>query len=153
MRIMGSDGSLFEMSILGYQFPKLQTEEYDSNWLRIRIHVVHPQGEWSSIDPSLLTYEVDALATWFADIVRGRSVATEMAFTEPNLSFQLLDHGRNAKSLRIYFELESRPTWARSEIVPSEDLWVEFLLSEVNLGDAAEALRPDLAQYPQRAGR
>lgn len=150
--ILGSDGSLFEMRVVGYQFPELQTEWHDSNWLRIWIHVVHPKGEWSSIDASLLTNEVEALAKWFDAIAKGHKVEAVQDFVEPHLSFRLLDH-EGGQTLAIYFESASRPRWARSETVPAEDLFIEFPLSELDLTHTAEQLRLELARYPQRAER
>ncbi|MBI2832157.1 MAG: hypothetical protein HYX79_07870 [Chloroflexi bacterium] len=89
MHISGSDGSLFEMKVVGYEFPEIQTEEYDSNWLRIRTHIVHlARGEWNSIDASLLTWEVEELADWFDAIAKGHRVESVQSFTEPNLSFR-----------------------------------------------------------------
>lgn len=91
MRLVGADGSLFELSIAGYQFPEIETGEYDSNWLGIQIHVAHARGEWTSTQPILLTNEVAALADWFDAIARGDHVEAEQHFLEPNLSFRLLD--------------------------------------------------------------
>ena len=35
MKLANGDGQQFEMRILQYQFPHLETEDYDSNWLII----------------------------------------------------------------------------------------------------------------------
>jgi len=153
MMLSGSNGSVFELDVIGYQFPTLETEEYDSNWLRIGIHAIHPKGHWRSVDPSLLTYELEHLARWFDSIGRGEPVQPDERFTEPNLSFRLVEGGPEGKVLRVYFELESRPGWARAEKAPAEDLWVEFPLAEIDLSSAARDLRAALARFPQRAER
>ena len=49
------------MSLVGYQFPDLEDDEYDSNWLNVKIEVSNERGKWSAIDPALLTYEVEWL--------------------------------------------------------------------------------------------
>jgi len=150
MRISGSDGTIFEMSVVGYQYQGIQNEEYDSNWWRIWIHVVHPRGEWNSLDASLLTWGVKSLADWFDSIAKGDQVDVEHSFAEPNLSFRLLNREEHRKSLAIYFELESRPRWASSEHVPAEDLFIEFPLHELDLSQASAQLRRELARYPRR---
>jgi hypothetical protein len=48
-------GGRFELAILGYQFPAIVDDEWDSNWLNIRIHVQMEPGAWSATDPSLTT--------------------------------------------------------------------------------------------------
>ena len=153
MRLVGSDGSLFEISVVDYEYPEIQFEEYDSNWLLIRMHVVHPRGEWTSVDPSLLTYEVEALANRFDAIAKGDHVDVVQRFTEPNLSLRLLDQHLESRLLAVYFNLENPVPWARHTVALAEDLFVEFPLSEVDLARAAEELRHELAQYPQRAAR
>lgn len=153
MRLVGSDGSLFELSIAGYQFPEIETDEYDSNWLGITIHVAQSRGEWTSTQPVLLTNEVAALADWFDAVARGEDVEPAQTFIEPNLAFRLLDAGSKGRCLAVYFELESRPPWAESNAEPTQDLFVTFPLSELDLARAAEELRQELARYPQRAVR
>ena len=150
MLLKGNEGTEFELKVIGYQFPHLEKEEYDSDWLSIQLRVVHPRGIWTSIDPSLLTWEVSSLAEWLESISRGESVDEEESFLEPNLSFQLTGNG--TKKLRVYFELESRPKWASYDGSSMEDLWLEFELDPVQLNDAAASLREALQRYPVRVG-
>ena len=149
LRMTSEDGLLFELRIVGYQFPELETEEYDSNWLLTEVHVVHPRGEWTTIDPCLQTNEVEGLAAWFDAIAQGKQVNMGLDFIEPNLSFRLLPSGL----LRIYVEFESRPLWAKARTVPAEHLHVEFSLSRTDLEEASGALRRELQSYPERAKR
>ena len=51
MKLAGKDGQMFEMRIVGYQFPHLETVEYDPNWLIIAGAVIHPNGSWRFSDP------------------------------------------------------------------------------------------------------
>lgn len=69
MKLSGNNDTYFEMSVVGYQFPELANEDYDSNWLNMSISVSHPNGSWMAIDPSLLTYEL-----------RGKSLLTTHKF-------------------------------------------------------------------------
>lgn len=152
MKLESSTGMSFGLEIVGYQFPHLQTEEYDSNWLMIRIDVSHPKGDWTSTDPSLLTYEVARFAEWLEAIHIGESVQSVIGFIEPNLEFHLITTGDGeSKALRVCLQLEARPAWAKAGAVGECDLWVEFPLVEIDLEAASRQLREQLQQFPQRA--
>jgi hypothetical protein len=71
MRLTSSDGTNFNLTIVGYQFPHLAAEPYDSNWLKIQIDVDGAQGRWRTADPALLTYEVAELADWLVRVASG----------------------------------------------------------------------------------
>lgn len=138
------------MEVAGYQFPHLEHEEYDSDWLKINIRVRLPEGSWTSTDPSLLTWEVASLAQWLESIAEGVSAESEQSFLEPNLRFELMQS--EPKTLRVYFELESRPPWAPSDGAGMDDLFAEFAVNPDDLRDAASALREDLKRFPVRVG-
>jgi len=118
MKLKTLEGMAFELEIVGYQFPHMETEEYDSNWLMIRIDVSHPKGGWASTDPSLLTYEVADLAEWLEAVYNGESVDPEMVIIEPNLEFQLVvtENGENklaVASRQLREQLQQFPQRAR----------------------------------------
>ena len=136
------------MRVMGYQYPDLAHEQYDSDWLNIKIDVSIPQGSWTSTDPSLLTWELAGLANWLEAIAVSKSVDNEESFMEPNLRFQLISAGQ--KKLRIYFELESRPSWASTDGAGINDLWAEFEIDAEALRKAAASLREDLKHFPTR---
>ena len=149
MRLSGSDGTLFEMSVAGYQFPDVEDEEYDSNWLLISVHVVQSKGGWASTGPCLLTDELETIANWFDGMAQGSNVESEQHFIEPNLLFRLISQQPKERALAIHLVLDS---WVRSETAPRE-LVLLFPLSEIDPAQAAEELRGELVQYPQRAMR
>lgn len=80
MKLINKDQTSFKLNIQNYQFPKMETEEYDSNWLMIQIKVHHQKGEWQSVDPSLLTYEAKEIAEWLEKIAKKESVKKELKF-------------------------------------------------------------------------
>ena len=41
MIIKGKDNSSFEMKVMGYQYPELAHEQYDSDWLNIKMEKVN----------------------------------------------------------------------------------------------------------------
>jgi|EndMetStandDraft_9_1072997.scaffolds.fasta_scaffold78516_2 hypothetical protein len=152
MKLVSRDGQSFELQILGYEFPHLETAEYDSNWLVVAGEVGHSRGSWRFTHPCLLTYEAAGLATWMDAVADIGSCSDTCGFIEPNLEFRaLLNLERPV--LRVYFNLEARPSWASSPGAGLEDLWVEFPIEEIDLRSAAQQLRAELNQYPQRATR
>jgi len=150
VKLSENENTEFELEIAGYQFPDLESEPYDSDWLNITIRVKHPRGSWTTTDPSLLTEEVKDLIHWLEDIADGKNVNPDEYFTEPNLHFQLPDN--NANKLRVYFELECRPSWAKSTFKDDDELWVEFSVTPEILRNAAESLRSQLQKFPTRVG-
>ena len=151
MKLASSDGQTFEMRILGYQFPHLETELYDSNWLIIAGEVMHPKGSWQFIDPCLLTYEAERLASWIDSVVEGGPLPTTCGFIEPNLEFHAVG-GVHQPVFRVYFEAEARPKWApRKRARDGDELWVEFPLGALDLRLIARQWREELRSYPQRA--
>lgn len=149
MNLSAADGSTFTLRILGYQFPELDAEPYDSNWLNIKIHVRVPAGAWSATTACLLTYEISELADWLEAMQEGRPAEDFWDFTEPNLQFALVVAPGQQPRLRIAFALECRPPWARGWAFGTP-VWAEFPLAEVDLRRAANALRSQLQTYPQR---
>jgi hypothetical protein len=146
--LLGHAGQRLGLQVLGYEFPTNANNKYDANWLRINVRVVHREGTWESADPSLLTWELEALADWFERIADGAPVGWECSFTEPNLRFQLR-WTPGARKLRAYFELESRPPWARRDGL-FDDLFVDFDVDPVALRAAASDLRQQLRRFPER---
>jgi hypothetical protein len=84
MKLASSDGQTFEMRILGYQFPHLETELHDSNWLIIAGEVTHPKGSWQFKAPCLLTYEAERLASWIDLVAEGEQLPTSCSFLDAN---------------------------------------------------------------------
>ena len=150
MKLVRGDGQSIELRIAGYEFPEMETEAYDSNWLVVEGFVAHTRGAWRFRDACLLTYEVADLADWLESIARDETIPSECGFIEPVLEFRALVFD-GYPVLRIYFELESRPEWAASDGAGKGDLWLELPLGEIDLVCAATELRRQLASYPQRA--
>ena len=80
-----------KMSVEGYQFPALENEPWDADWLNIKIQVKHPKGNWKATDPCLLTFELKWLIEWFEKICEGEKADAQIYFTEPCLEFEVLE--------------------------------------------------------------
>ncbi|MBN1315991.1 MAG: hypothetical protein JXA42_11000 [Anaerolineales bacterium] len=146
MILKASTGISFSLEILRYQFPHIENCKYDSNWLMIRIDVSHPRGDWTSIDPSLLTFEVAGLTEWLDAIHHNEPAQPVIRFVEPNLEFHLVTTAAGKKALRVSFQLESLPPWATDS-----EVCIEFPLDEIDLTEASHHLRVQLQRFPMRA--
>jgi hypothetical protein len=151
MKFASKDGQFLELRILGYQFPHIETAEDDSNWLIVAGNVINSMGSWQFTQPCLLTYEAERLASWTDALMEANRFPTTCGFIEPNLEFRTLVN-MNRPMLRVYFELEARPSWA-SNAFGEEDTWVEFPIEELDLRSTARQWRAELSAYPQRALR
>ncbi len=149
MLLQGPDNTEFELKVVGYEFPGIKDTVYDSDWLKIAIRVKIPRGPWTSTNAYLLTWEVARLADWFCSIADRTPADSAMDFIEPNLRFELLPDAK-AQILRVYFELEARPPWARSTVAGLDDLWADLYASPGGVKNAAASLRADLQRFPPR---
>jgi hypothetical protein len=150
MHLAGPDGS-FDLTLLGYQFPELAAEPYDSNWLQVRAAVRHPRGSWTATDPCLLTYEAARLAEWLDAVAVGAAADAELSFLEPCLGFELREGSGGACVLRVYFQYEFRPPWAVG--LHDEAAVLDVSADADALRGAASALRAQLRAFPQRTER
>jgi hypothetical protein len=151
MLLAAENGPRFELTIVGYQFPAIVDDEWDSNWLNIRIHAQTERGGWSATDPSLSTVDVAHLADWLEAIAEGRVQEGDLNFVEPNLSFGLQSVSGDTVALRIWFELESRPPWSPSNAAGERDLWIDLDVRREEVQRAAADLRMQLQEFPPRA--
>jgi hypothetical protein len=149
MRLTSADGTNFNLTIAGYQYPHLAAEPYDSNWLDISVEIDGAQGRWRSTDPALLTYEVAELADWLETIASGSSQPA-CTFFEPCLAFQLIERSANQAIVAIALDYGFRPPWIAHH---EGGLTITFTLSDADLRAAAADLRAQLERYPQRAER
>jgi hypothetical protein len=151
MELRAANGSIFQLDIIGYQFPELHDEEWDSNWLRIQTSVSVPEGSWSVIEPTLLTYEVNELATWLDAVANGNQSDNSIWFVEPILEFEVAFGEHEEKILRVKLAMELLPPWEpRFTEVGGTIYSVDFPIVQADLHVAAESLRSQLQRYPQR---
>ena len=145
MFLEGPQGSL-QLKLVRYQFPTIVDDEWDSNWLIVSGAATLDGKSWRFEDPCLTNREAARLADWLHEVSRGQGDA-EVGFVEPNLGFE-----RTTQStIRVTFSLESAPPWATLD-----DDWNKHGF-EVPVGpqlaDAADALRRQLTQFPERGQR
>lgn len=139
------EGSFFRMTIVQYQFPQIENDKWDSNWLIVEGLVSLNGKEWTFKDPCITTFEVARLADWLDAQAKGAAQRDFCAFTEPNLEFER--HSDN--SIRVRFSHESSPPWSMPNFGDKNcgfDIPLKGQLSVI-----ADQLRRQLARFPQRA--
>lgn len=88
-----------ELTVLGYQYPAITDDEWDSNWLNIQIHAQDERGSWTATDPCLLTTDLTYLAEWF-EATASRQSQQRINFLEPNLAFEIAAIGDEDVTVR-----------------------------------------------------
>jgi hypothetical protein len=150
MRFKNRNGDSFEIQILGYEFPGNNQDEWDSNWLQIKIFAVSQQVEWTASDPCLLTWEAEKLEKWLRTAYAQEERAV-LEFTEPYIAFALVS-GPRGKAIRVYLRAWLLPTRAPEPGKHMDAITMDFPLSELDLDQAVHSLKGQLAQFPRRVG-
>lgn len=150
--LLKNENSRFEMTVIGYQFPEILDEEYDSNWLIIEIRASSLEGSWSISNPCMLTIELADLADWLDDVANGNgTINTRLDFFEPCLCFEVT--GLEPKKLCVHLNEELKPVSLRDNDSKRDTaICIEFKVTPQALKDAAASLRSYLRFFPIRAG-
>ncbi len=146
MILKGIDNQSVELRISGYEFPYITDCEDDSNWLLIYLNVKSKCGNWETTDPSLLTSEVKEIINWLDNLSMNKWTERNLSFLEPNLEFDLIKSLTDLKTVRISFDLESRPNGADEE----KEYYVDCELNSEELKNIAQELIQELKQFPER---
>ncbi|MDR0443872.1 MAG: hypothetical protein LBH44_10740 [Treponema sp.] len=135
-----------ELKIIGYQFPEILDDEWDSNWLNVYINVKSIKKYWNVTDPAITTFELRSLIYWLKNISENKIIKNRnMNFTEPNISFQLMNEfGSDIKRIKINFRMEFSPLKKGTECD------IELTANNTQLKNYAEKLEYELSEYPER---
>ena len=149
MLLKSLDGSEFEASIAGYEFPEIEND----NWLFVFMRVKSPRGEGTCVDPCLKTWDVEYLIEWLESHANDEPVEPDMVFPEPNMLFKVIKAAQDRLTLRVYFILESESWWKPAGGERQTGNWHDYVDLDVSREDmqfAAEAWRADLSRFPLR---
>jgi|ERR1041385_3230373 hypothetical protein len=148
MTFNGIDEQTVELKITNYQYPDILDGDWDGNWLNIYLNVKSKVGHWQTVDPFLTTWDVQRLINWFETLSKNlRPESTDIGFTEPNLSFEVLNgFNSDKKTVRIKFDLESRPQSAND----NKEYFVDIIADSIELKRISTELKNELKKYPER---
>ncbi|MBD9651419.1 hypothetical protein IB267_24005 [Ensifer sp. ENS09] len=139
--------SFLELTIRQYEFPNVEGDESDSNWLVVEGSVDINGTKWTFRDPYLTTFEAERLADWLEGVSIGEPSTSYCFFTEPNLEFRY----QKNRQLRIRLALESGPPGLHPPIRWNERSFLVRVNAE--LVTAARQLRQQLVRFPPRGPR
>ena len=139
--------SEFNLDVVGYQLLKPVGDDWDDNWLVLKMAVGTPERRWIGQGSYLTTFELNnlimRLKTWASDDVQEE----DLTFTVPNLAFAKRPSGRDLLKIRIGFDLDSHP---EPQGKAGNPLWVPFEVTPAELLDFAGTLEREVAPYPER---
>lgn len=146
MRLLGSDGASFEITLLGWQHPRGAANEIDANRLEVRIAIATGEGAWIQIAPCLVAWEVERLADWFDALAAHRATDAGQVFLEPDLRFRIAPASGIARVLRVGIDLRARRPPGSAAPVGE----IAFSVRDDDLAAAARALRTAARRFPVR---
>jgi hypothetical protein len=145
-RLRGPTDHVLELTPLAYEFPD-STEDYDANWVIVRMVASDGERRWLAEDPCFLTWDLFSLVFWIRGLAEGADGLLDCySALEPNLQFERLGKG-DATRLTAYFSQEYRP--------PVGDAEITFTPGADGLRRFADELAAALLDFPVRvpAGR
>ncbi|GAA1524236.1 hypothetical protein GCM10009678_01840 [Actinomadura kijaniata] len=160
MRITGRDGVVFELRPVEWQFPA-GTGYWDDLWLIVEGRVDLGERSWSFRDPALTITNARWLAYWLRQAAAGQVAPIDaedtgghgrrgIIFSEPALSFTLLERRQGEATVRAHFYAEAAPPWLNAGGGASVGLDVDFVLDLDQLTRAADEWTRDLDELPPR---
>ena len=140
------NGQFVELNILGYQFPEILNDQWDSNWLMVHINVKSTKKHWESVDPAITTFELKNLINWLKNISDNKiEKYTDMDFTEPNIAFELKNNfDSTTKEIKICFRLEFSP------LKNGKKYSIQFKATNEQLKTYVKNLEYELNKFPER---
>jgi hypothetical protein len=153
LRLAGPQGQYLELEIIGYQFPAATQEQglgrvdndWDANWISVRIRVSDSSEGWTRTAPALLTWELRRLARWLAIVASGGHPKPDVwTGLEPNL--QLVISGKPT-TLVVYLRQEFRRPGSTLEDEPTA---IELAATPAEMAEFVDGLERALTRFPIR---
>lgn len=139
--------SEFKLEVGGYQLLKPVGEDFDDNWLVLKMAVDTPERRWNGHGSYLTTFEMnhllERLKAWAPDAEKEEIVT----FTAANLAFGKTPSGSDLLMIRIGFDLDSHP---EPQGKAGNPLWVRFDVTPAELLEFAGELEKEVAPFPER---
>lgn len=135
-----------ELSVVSYQFDVGESlDEYDSNWLDIKLNADLNNKNYIVTFPALLTWELQQLSKWFRDLSKNKVKEVELEFLEPCISFELISSDtEKIKQIRINLALEF------SQSDSDDGFSVIFEADNQKLKNYSIQIKEYLEEFPER---
>ena len=102
-RLSGPADQVLKLDVADYELDlSCCDNDYDANWLMIRVTVVDGNRRWTGTDPDFLTWAMRRLAQWLRAVAGSTPVALK-GFTgmDGMLQFEVSGHGESVR-IRVY---------------------------------------------------
>jgi hypothetical protein len=141
-----NEHSSFQLEVIRYQYPDY-SNEYDGNWLMIKVTATKDSLKWSITDPCLLAWEIQEIVEWFNALANNKKMESSwVRFTEPNLWFNYVEIAEEKVRVSIYFDAELLPPeWDKNK-----DCFIDFELTKNELLNTVKMFNDELKKYPVR---
>ena len=139
--------SEFHLEVDDYQLLKPVGEDFDDNWLVLKMSVETPERRWNGHGPYLTTFEMNHLVNRLKAWCAGGAEEEVLKFTVPNLAFAKSPSGRDLVALRLGFDLDCHPD---PQGKAGNPLWVQFDVTPAELQEFAGTLEKEIAAFPER---
>lgn len=155
--ILENDRFRLEISVAGYEFEHDFRDQFDANWLVLRVVLQSVFGawRWQVEDAGALTWELAACVDWLRALRDHKPVAEDQfGFSEPDVSFDAIrSDDSQVVGLRLNLMDEFQPP--TKVLVPRENniVSLRFYTPPEVLGAFADQLEASLARFPQRGER
>jgi hypothetical protein len=157
MRLIDPSGYGVDIRVAGYQFPQAEDPRQRCSWHMVEGTAICSEGSWRFRYPALTCDESPAVATWLRGLAddaaptesdAGPALAgAALTFTEPNLSFSLVERRPEAAVLQIGLDLEFSPPWRRRRMA-GDPLLLLCRQTHQQLRIAADEWKQEIAPYP-----
>ena len=158
----GETEGFLSLSPVGYQFPDITDDQWDSNWLMIRGTARTPDEEWTFEDPAMTVHEAVGLGVWLHDVAAGRATLIEddedshvwrgaTQNLEPNIGLGLVQSTEDSATLRVFLWAESGPpSVQRDDQLSDMEFFFDLTTSRAAIERAAEEWDSELVKFPER---
>lgn len=142
--ILTDTNSLFELTIVDYQYPPTVGNKYDVNWLVVEMHLRTHDNDVLFDDPCLLTWEALSLCHYLST-PNWEHADQYMGFMEPQLKFhvQPAENGRLLVDVQLMVRSRSFDDWLHYRHM--------FDVTLDNLAWAAAEWCTEVERFPIRA--
>lgn len=151
-RLIGPESHILDLEPIRYEFPipgrlvdSPIDNDWDANWVIVRIDVNDGQRQWSATHPAFLTWDLLGLVDWLRGLAAGASVTPRFEGMEPNLQFEAEATGESTM-LKAIFQQEFLPPGLE---VPDVAV-IEFYPGAEGLQRFADELKESMKGFPVR---
>jgi len=137
-----------KFKVINYEFPNINNGTWDSNWLIVDWQVYSKFGNWHTISPTMLTFEIYNLMLWFDDLSKNMCPEdNSIIFVDHDWRFELLnEYNAPIKKIRIKYNVVLPP----EELPDSDGYYVDIFANDEEMRRIALDLRSEVARFPVR---